>query len=113
MTETDAERALSRLEQLAREEQAAVEAEDVDAVCRISELLPEVTAQVLSGHYSTKSRLAERVAAIQDSHSAAERFLSLRLAETREALRLLGGGKRAASGYGRLIPQAGRVQSEL
>ena len=96
----ESERALARLEQLAREEQAAVDAADVDAVCRISELLPDATAFVLKGVYSPETRLRERIAVIQDAHRAAEDFLGVRLAETREALRNLNGSKRTMHGYG-------------
>jgi hypothetical protein len=107
----NAERALARLEQLAREEQAAVDAADVDAICRISELLPEATAFVLKSVYNPETRLRERVAAIQETHRAAEEFLGARLAETREALRNLGGGRRTMHGYGR-SQQCGAIRAE-
>ena len=112
MTETESERAILRLEQLAREEAAAVDAEDIDALCRISELLPDVTADVLNGTYPASARLDDRVSAILSSHRCAEAFLSQRISETREALRLIGGGQRASSGYGNRSSHTARIHSE-
>jgi hypothetical protein len=99
MTERESERALVRLEQLATEECAAVAAGDVEAICRISSLLPDATEMAVAGQYGPETRLAERVQAIQTAHRAAESCLSTRLMETREALRQLTGGKRTMSGY--------------
>lgn len=112
MVEIDSERALARLEQLAKEERAAVAAGDVEAICRISELLPDATELAVGGNYGPGTRLTERVEAIQSAHRAAESFLNTRLAETREALRQLSGGKRTMSGYGRTMQRRGRIRSE-
>jgi hypothetical protein len=112
MPRGESERALVRLEQLAREERAAVEAGDVDAICRISLLLPDATERAVAGDYGPDTRLAERVEAIQSSHRAAEAFLNNRLAETREALRQLSGGKRIMSGYAGSSLGLGAVRGE-
>ena len=107
-TERESERALVRLEQLAREETAAVAAGDVEAICRISLLLPDATDLAVAGQYGPETRLTERVQAIQAAHRVAESFLNTRLAETREALRQLTGGKRTMSGYSR-APRAAQM----
>jgi hypothetical protein len=112
MTGTESERALRRLEQLAREERAAVLAQDVEALCRISALVPDATTDVLKGQYSHNDRFDARVSEVLAAHSAAETFLNNRLEETRDALRLLSGAQRAATGYGRAGGHASRIQSQ-
>jgi hypothetical protein len=112
MQRSDSERALCRLEQLAREERAAVLNGDVDAICRISELLPDATSSALAADHVRTTPFTERIEAILESHRAAESFLAARLTETRTALRQIGGGQRAMNGYGRSAQLAGRVQSQ-
>lgn len=111
-SEMESERALIRLEQLAKEERAAVRDGDVEALCRISLLLPDATALAVAGSYGAEARLAERVESIQAAHRAAESFLNMRLAETREALRQLAGGKRTLSGYAQPALGGGRIRGE-
>lgn len=112
MPKLDSDRALARLEQLAREERAAVKIGDVEAICRISELLPDATSIALAGAYERTEPIAARIEAILASHRVAETYLASRLAETRETLRQLSGGKRAVTGYWRHIQMPGRVQSQ-
>jgi hypothetical protein len=109
----EAERALARLEQLAREEQAAVSASDLDALCRVSALLHDAVTRLMSGPLDGISRLTERVDTIQAAHGSAESFLSARMAENREMLRHLAGARRTIRGYGNApTPSASRISGE-
>lgn len=103
------ERALLRLQQLAKEERAAVAAGDIEALCRIAELLP-ATMEALSGVQATpaperlNARTPNRAAIIQEAleaHAAAEAFLTERLKVASEQLQQHAAARRLAQTYGR------------
>src|SRR5215470_9620607 len=86
------ERALIRLRQLAREEQAAVAAGDVEALCRIADLLPALTeslqgAALEDGPLLREASAREAIGEAQVAHAAAEQYLTARMKEVREALK--------------------------
>ncbi len=109
-----AERALIRLEQLAREERAAIAAEDVGMLCHVCTLLPDAEAKLEAAGVDGIAGIGERLAEIRSAHEASETFLTKRMADTMEALRQFGGVRRTMRGYGAPSRQnTGRVSSEV
>jgi hypothetical protein len=98
-TNVEAERALTRLEQLAREEHTAVMLSDLDMLCRVSALLPEAVARLEAAGRRGIECFDERVSAIQSTHQLAEVFLTEKMTENRKALKQLGGVRRTMRGY--------------
>lgn len=103
------ERALLRLQQLAKEERAAVAAGDVEALCRIAELLPAAMealsgAQAIPTPENQSARTPDLSAVIEealDAHAAAEAFLTERLKAAAQQLQQHATARRLAQTYGR------------
>lgn len=95
------ERALKRLRQLAREEQAAVATGNTQALCRTAALLP-ATMQALEGAcFHEDPKLAEVIAEIQAAHEAALSYLKAEMTRAGEALRRFASARRAVLSYAR------------
>jgi len=111
------ERALQRLQQLAREERAAVAASDVEALCRIAELLPP-TMNALTGIQAFRRSgvqehqmpeylnartpdLSAVIEEIQAAHAEAEAFLTARMSAIAEQLKQFAAARRMERVYGR------------
>lgn len=95
------ERALLRLQQLAREERQAIAADDVDALCRITELLPSALEALTRGGLKETPALREAIEEIQATHTAAELYLTAHLAAVADALQRCSAARRASGAYAR------------
>lgn len=95
------ERALKRLRQLAREEQAAVASGNTQALCRTAALLP-ATMQALKGACLHEDpELAEVITEIQAAHEAALSYLEAEMTRAAEVLQRFASARRAVLGYAR------------
>jgi hypothetical protein len=93
------ERALLRLEQLAREQRAAVAREDVEALCRIAELLPSALQPLLDHPLPFSAAQREAIAAIQAAHAEAEAFLTDRMKSVCAQLKQVAAVRRTTRAY--------------
>ena len=97
-------RSLSRLRQLAREEAVAVRNEDVGALCRIAQLLPDATTAVQNDRPLLTSEANTILDEIKSAHKLAESFLRDRMADTAEELKRCAAGRKASSAYSGAFP---------
>jgi len=93
------ERALLRLQQLAREEQRAVAVGDVDLLCRIARLLPATMEMIDRSALPGMPDAPAMIAEIQAAHSAAEAFLTGRMKDVAGTLKRYATARRVVSGY--------------
>jgi hypothetical protein len=93
------ERALLRLEQLAREERAAVALEDVEALCRIAELLPSTMQPLLNRPILFSPAQKATIAEIQAAHAEAEAFLTARMKSVSAQLKQCASARRTTRAY--------------
>lgn len=91
--------ALRRLRQLAREERAAVQAGDVETLCRIAELLPAAMASLQARPANFSPEWSAALKEIQAAQAEAERFLSERMREAALQLEQCGRARRTLQGY--------------
>jgi hypothetical protein len=95
------ERALLRLQQLAREERAAAEAGDAEALCRIAKLFPPAMEALNGARLSDIAGLRAAMADILSANAAAETCVSERMAAVSERLRAIHAVRRAMRAYAR------------
>lgn len=107
-----AERAMVRLRQLAKEERAAVAAGDVEALCRVTALLPAAMAHLERSGPLPVAGLSAAIEEIQASHAAAEAFLVERMQKTRATLRQFASARRVMRGYAPKRARTGRRLDE-
>lgn len=93
------ERALLRLEQLAREERAAVAREDVEALCRIAELLPSAMQPLLDRPLLFTAAQKASIAEIQAAQAEAEAFLITRMGSVSAQLKQCASVRRTTRAY--------------
>jgi hypothetical protein len=93
------ERALLRLEQLAREERAAVAREDVEALCRIAELLPSAMQPLLEHPLLLSAAQRASIAEIQAAQAEAEAFLTSRMGSVSAQLKRCASVRRTTRAY--------------
>jgi hypothetical protein len=106
------ERALKRLQQLAREEQAAVASKNTEALCRAAALLPAATQALVSARFHEDPTLAEVIAEIQAAHKAALSYLDAEMNRTAKALRCFASVRRAILSYARhTLPAPQRIDN--
>src|SRR5258708_1787404 len=108
-----AERGLQRMQQIAREETAAVRTRDADTLCRLTELIPNTVEGLrqsglpasLSGP-ETETVLNE----IRHAHEQAERYLEEQLRSVRLLLQQCSTARRTLRAYGKRTSAANLQQ---
>lgn len=88
------ERALARLRQLAREEALAVDAGDVEGLCRAAALLPFAMQAYADSHPRLDEEARRTIADILQAHDRAREFLEARLDELAFRLQQLASARR-------------------
>lgn len=99
------ERALLRVRQLAKEQEAAAAADDPDAVCRAAALLPATMACLSSGQIAAYPGAQADIREARRALESAESYLVGRMAQVSEALKRTASGRRAGSAYRNPAPR--------
>ena len=92
-------RSLTRLRQLVWEEGQAVERGDIEALCRIAQLLPKATEAFRVDCRTVSAELDNILHEIRSTHARAESFLAEQMLLTAEELKRCSSGRRAFSAY--------------
>ena len=97
--DTDGLRSLERLQQMAREQRAAVAADDAATLCRIATLIPRVMEQLTRYPPTVTPEVVATVKEIQEAHGELEAYLQDRMAELSVRMRHCADGRQALRAY--------------
>jgi hypothetical protein len=99
MHEPSGIRTIERLRQMAREQRAAVAADDVEALCHIASLVPRVMEQLWKDDVRYTPSMRAAIEEVLDAHRTSEAYLTRMLSEVAAKLKQCAGGRRAAHAY--------------
>ena len=98
---TKGERSLTRLQQIAREETAAVRSGDIEKLCRLTEMLPQSLEGLREGGLPSAPQAEQILEEIRRAHEQAEKYLQEQLRAVRRLLQHCATARRTLRAYGK------------